>query len=575
MLRPIVRRKIAEDHPLLSDARWHPVLRRVYAGRGIEQGDALELNLARMLPPTALNGLDRACTILMDALDRQKSILIVGDFDADGATGTAVAVRGLRILGAQNVDFRVPHRIRHGYGLSATLVSELAQSPPQVLITVDNGIACVEGVAAAKALACQVIVTDHHLPGANLPAADAIVNPNLQSDSFPSKALAGVGVMFYLLLALRAALRERGDFSIATQPDLSVLLDLVALGTVADLVPLDQNNRVLVAAGLRRIVAGAACPGIAALLTVAGRDHSRIDASDLGFVLGPRINAAGRLEDMRVGILCLLSNTRDEALQWATQLDSINRQRRDVQSDMQDEAERWLAEHHADAGTLPSVLCLFEEQWHSGVVGLVASRMKDRVHRPVLALAPASAQGSELKGSARSIPGVHIRDLLAELHALHPHLMDRFGGHAMAAGISLQRDRLPEFRDALQRIAEQRIDPGCFAAQIDSDGPLDAADITMELASLLRSGGPWGQAFPEPLFDGEFQIDSARLMGSKHLGLRLRCVQSQRPFDAVYFSGYTGTLPSGHWQFAYQPYIDEWRGEQRLRLMIRHAIALD
>ncbi len=574
--RRIVRRALAADHPLLNESRWHPVLRRIYAARGIADAEALDLRLAHLASPTALGGLDGACAILIDAIRTQQSILVVGDFDADGATGTAVALRGLAMLGAERLSFRVPHRFLHGYGLSVALVAELAADPPAVLITVDNGIACIDGVRAARALGCRVIVTDHHLPGSALPDADAIVNPNLLHDAFPSKSLAGVGVMFYLLLALRARLRDANAFeSGRPAPDLSSLLDLVALGTVADLVPLDRNNRVLVAAGLRRINAGVASAGVMALLRVAGRDHTKVDASDLGFVVGPRINAAGRLEDMSIGIQCLLSEHAAQATAWAVQLDAINRERRDVQADMVAEAEQWLALHHANVADLPPALCLFDERWHAGVVGLVASKLKERVHRPVIAFAPAGEGSDEIKGSARSIPGVHIRDLLAEVNALHPGLITRFGGHAMAAGMSLAAADLDRFRAAFNAVAGARIDSSLFDACVLSDGPLAAGDIDFALTDALRTGGPWGQAFPEPLFDGEFDVESARVMGSKHLGLRLRCALSGRPFEAVHFGGYEGALPSGRWQFAYVPQVNEWREEARLQLMIRHAIRLD
>ncbi len=573
--RAIVRREVATDHPLLAATAVHPVLRRVYAARGIESTDALDLRLGGMLGPGALGGLDEACALLVHALDAQQRILVVGDFDCDGATGTAVALRGLRMLGARHVDFRIPDRFIHGYGLSAALVGELAAAPPDLLITVDNGIACLAGVAAAKALGCRVIVTDHHLPGAALPNADAIVNPNLEADRFPSKALAGVGVMFYLLLALRAQLRTLGRFNEGTsEPDLSSLLDLVAVGTVADLVPLDRNNRVLVAAGLRRINAGLASPGIRALVQVGGRKAARVDATDLGFVVGPRINAAGRLEDMRVGILCLIADSERDAMQHASVLDRINRERRALQTQMVDEAESWLARHHAEERDLPLALCLFDETWHAGVIGLVASRMKDKVHRPVFAFAPAAEDSHELKGSARSIAGVHIRDLLAELDASRPGLIGRFGGHAMAAGLTLDRHRLDEFRDGLLQVVARRVDPALLQALVLSDGALAAADIDLALADAIRSGGPWGQAFPEPMFDGAFNIESVRVMAERHLGLRLRCADSGRAFDAVHFGAYSGSQPSGCWHYVFQPFVDEWRGERRLRLMIRHALPL-
>jgi single-stranded-DNA-specific exonuclease len=566
----IVRRVVEAGHPLLAESRWHPVLRRVYAARGIADAAALDLRLAHLAAPSALGGLDAACAILIDAIRGGRSILVVGDFDADGACGSAVALRGLRMLGAERVSFRVPNRFLHGYGLSPALVAELAGDPPDALVTVDNGIACIDGVRAARAIGCRVVVTDHHLPGPVLPDADAIVNPNLQGDAFPSKALAGVGVMFYLLLAMRARMRALGAGQ--GDADLASLLDLVAVGTVADLVPLDRNNRVLVAAGLRRIHAGSASAGVLALLRVAGRDSRKCDAADLGFVVGPRVNAAGRMEDMSLGIRCLLADDAALAEASARELDRINRERRDVQADMVAEAEQWLAVHHADAADLPPVLCLFDPHWHAGVIGLVASKLKERVHRPVLAFAPALEGSTEIKGSARSIAGVHIRDLLAEVAALHPGLIQRFGGHAMAAGLSLAAADFERFRDALVEVAARRIDPVLFDASVLSDGALGAADIDFALAEALRGGGPWGQAFPEPLFDGEFVVESARVMGERHLGLRLRCADSGRPFDAVHFGGFDGDLPRGRWHYAYLPQVDEWRAEARLRLMIRHAI---
>ncbi|PIV35091.1 MAG: single-stranded-DNA-specific exonuclease RecJ [Lysobacterales bacterium CG02_land_8_20_14_3_00_62_12] len=569
----VVRRALPAAAPILNEAALHPVLRRVYAARGITAIEQLDQRLTRLADPVLLGGLDHACALLAAAIVAQQSILIVGDFDADGATGTAVAIRGLGLLGAQRVAFRVPNRAIHGYGLSPALVAELALAPPQLLITVDNGIACHAGVQAALALGCRVIITDHHVPGSQLPAADAVVNPNLPGDGFPSKALAGVGVMFYLLLALRAHLRGSDFFSTERpEPDLSVLLDLVAIGTVADLVPLDFNNRVLVAAGLRRIQAGRAAIGVNAIIRAAGRDPARIDAADLGFVVGPRINAAGRLEDMSIGIHCLLSESAEQAQILAARLDGINAERRGVQAEMVAEAEAWLQHFHPDHAQLPPALCLFDATWHPGVIGLVASRIKDRVHRPTIAFAPAATDGRELRGSARSIPGLHLRDALAAVDARHPGWILKFGGHAMAAGLSLQRQHFDRFAAAFAEVVRERVDPAWLEALLYSDGTLADDDCDLALACALRAGGPWGQGFPEPLFDGEFQIESARLLGTRHLALKLRCCQSARVFEAVHFGAFTGQLPSGRWHYAYQVQVDEWRNQHRLRLLIRQAL---
>ena len=562
---------------ILAEASLPPVLRRIYAARGIDSLEQLEYRLGRLAAPSSLGGLDAACALLVQALRERQSILIVGDFDADGATGTALAVRGLGLLGAERVDFRVPHRFRHGYGLSEALVAELAVDPPDLLITVDSGVACHAGVAAARALGCRVIVTDHHLPGAELPDADAMVNPNLSGDRFPSKALAGVGVVFYLLLALRACLRAQGWFGPGrSEPDLAQLLDLVALGTVADVVPLDFNNRLLISAGLKRIRAGLAQPGIRALLAITNRDPAGIDASDLGFIVAPRLNAAGRLDDMALGIRCLLADHTETAQRAAQQLHAINQERRELQGEMQAVAEAWLQHQHPDSERLPPALVLFEPDWHAGVIGLVAARMKDRSRRAVIAFAPAADGSGQLKGSARSIEGLHIRDLLAELAARNPGLIPRFGGHAMAAGLSLLPDRLPEFRERFTALVAERADPGLFAEVLWSDGELSADERSLSMAEALRQAGPWGQGFEEPRFDGGFAIESARLMGTKHLALDLCCLQSGQRISAVHFGGYQGgALPSGRWQLLYQLMIDDWRDRRRLRLLIRHAIPLD
>jgi single-stranded-DNA-specific exonuclease len=568
-VKPTLRRREVPDVPLLAEAALHPVLARVYAARGVQTRDQLDLRLSRLLTPSALGGLDRACALLREAIAGDARILVVGDFDCDGATGAAVAYRGLRLLGARRVDVRVPNRAVHGYGLTPALVADIvADGVPDLLITVDSGIACVPGVRAAKQAGCRVLVTDHHLPPEVLPEADAIVNPNLRGDGFPSKALAGVGVMFYLLLALRASMREASAFAGRSEPDLSCLLDLVALGTVADLVALDHNNRVLVAAGLKRIRAGLASAGIAALIEVSKRRAGELSATDLGFSIGPRVNAAGRLEDMQIGVACLCCDDPAQAREWAARLDVINAERRGLQQDMVDQAELAVARLHLD-GDLPPVLCLQEPDWHAGVVGLVASKIKERVHRPVFAFAAAGEGSSELKASARSVAGVHLRDLIAELDMREPGLIQRFGGHAMAAGLSLDAADFNRFRTAMTALAAERIDPGVLAAEIWSDGELTVGDIDLALAEALRDGGPWGQAFPEPQFDGRFEIASARVVGERHVAMKLQD-HSGRILDAIAFGAFDGRLPTGRIRAVFQPIVDDWRGERRAKLLLRH-----
>lgn len=568
-MNPRLRRREVPNVPLLAESSLHPVLARIYAARGVVSRDQLDLRLARMLAPAQLGGLDAACALLRDAIERDARILVVGDFDCDGATGAAVAYRGLRMLGARHVDVRVPNRAIHGYGLTTTLVADIvAAGAPDLLVTVDSGIACLPGVLAAKQAGCRVLVTDHHLPPDVLPAADAIVNPNLRGDGFPSKMLAGVGVMFYLLLALRACLREAGAYVGRSEADLSTLLDLVALGTVADLVPLDHNNRVLVAAGLKRIRGGHANAGIAALIDVSKRRAAALTATDLGFSIGPRVNAAGRLEDMRVGVECLCSDDPLAAHALATRLDAINVERRGVQQDMVDQAEAAVA-HLQLGGDLPPVLCLHEPDWHPGVIGLVASKIKERVHRPVFAFAAAGEGSSELKASARSVPGVHLRDLIAELDMREPGLILRFGGHAMAAGLSLDIAQFDRFRAAIAALAAERVDPAVLAAEIWSDGELNSCDINLSLAESLCDGGPWGQAFPEPQFDGEFVVVAARVVGERHVAMRL-ADRAGVAHEAIAFGAYTGTLPAGRVVAVFQPIVDEWRGERRVKLLVRH-----
>ena len=553
----------------------HPVLRRVYAARGVTAAAQVRHRLADLLPPQTLGGLEAAVALLDAAIARDLRICVIGDFDCDGATGTAVAVRGLRMLGARQVSYRVPHRLRHGYGLTPQLVAELGLPAPELLLTVDNGIASLDGVSAARAAGMQVIVTDHHLPGARLPAANAIVNPNLEGDPFPSKALAGVGVVFYLLLALRAHRRVQGAFEPGQEPDLSGLLDLVALGTVADMVVLDRNNRILVAAGLRRMRAGLAQPGLRALMHVAGRAPDRIGSTDLGFALGPRINAAGRLEDMALGIECLLCEDAARALDLAAQLDAINHERRALQDEMLAQAEAAVAHVVAAiaAGAAgEAALCVFEPEWHPGVVGLVAARLKEMLHRPVIAFAPGGDDGL-LRGSARSIPGFHLRDALADVAAMHPGLIVRFGGHAMAAGLSLAPENLDAFRAHFAEVAGARLSPDLLRAVVWSDGGLAPEEFSRELATQLREGGPWGQGFPEPVFDDIFDLAAWRVVGNGHLKMQLRHAGSGTLIDAIQFSGFDGDAPAPRLHLVFQLTTDDFRDRCGVQLVVRHRFA--
>jgi len=567
IVEPVLRRR-----PVPAPGPWPagtpPLLQRIYAARGVLSAEEGELRLARLLAPHRLGGIEAAVECLHAALRREARIVVVGDFDCDGATGTAVAVRGLRMLGARHVDYRVPHRIAHGYGLSPAFVDEvLAPLAPELVLTVDSGIACHAGVAAAKSRGWQVLVTDHHLPGDELPAADAIVNPNLRGDGFPSKALAGVGVVFYLLLALRARLREGGEAG--AEADLASLLDLVAVGTVADLVPLDANNRLLVAAGIRRLRAGQGQAGLRALAELAGRSLPMLTAGDIGFGIGPRINAAGRLEDMGLGIECLLADEPDRAMALARQLDTINRERRERQQQMVEGAEAAALALPTPAGGRDAY-CLFDADWHPGVVGLVASRLKERLHRPVIAFAPADAGSTTLRGSARSIPGVHVRDALADVDARHPGLILRYGGHAMAAGLSLEAAHLDAFREAFDSAVGQRLSDELRAAELWSDGELAPSELTRAHAEALRLGGPWGQGFPEPLFDGEFEVRDWRLVAHHHLKYQLALPGRTATIQAIHFGAAALGPPPPRIRLAYQLELDDYGGRQEVQLLVRH-----
>jgi single-stranded-DNA-specific exonuclease len=561
-----LRRREGKGLPSGWPSSVHPVLQQIYAARGVLEPGQAEHRLARMLSPQLLGGMTQAVDLLVEAIRDDWTILIAGDYDCDGATGTAVAVRGLRLLGAKRVSYAIPNRFVHGYGLSPALVASL-QPTPQLIVTVDNGVASVAGVAAAKARGIRVIVTDHHLPGEQLPACDAMVNPNLVGDAFPSKMLAGVGVMFYLLLALRARLHEQGAF-VGAKPDLSGLLDLVALGTVADLVPLDFNNRVLVEAGLQRIRSGRACAGITALVESGKRSVATLCSSDLGFAVGPRLNAAGRLENMSLGVECLLTDDVAQARRYAEQLSAINLERRDLQASMVAEAEQMVV-GMTDIDAIG--VALYEPSWHAGVVGLVASKLKDRLHRPVIAFAPASEDDSDnLRGSARSIAGFHIRDALAAIDARQPGLIERFGGHAMAAGLSMKTCDYPRFAMAFDAISRELIDAERLQAVLYTDGELPPGAASLTLARQLRHAGPWGQAFPEPLFDNVFECASWKVMGERHLRLQLRDPRDGMLHDAVMFNAYHGQPPPPQLRAAYELTINDWQGRETPRLLLRH-----
>jgi single-stranded-DNA-specific exonuclease len=556
----IVRRAAATLSPDWPES-MHPVLRRVYAARGVASPSELGHRLAGLLAPDGLGNLAHAVDLLATAITNDARIVIAGDYDCDGATGCAVAVRGLRVLGARHVGYVVPDRAIHGYGLTPALVETLYPAP-DLIITVDNGVSSIAGVAAAKARGCSVIVTDHHLPGAMLPDADAIVNPNLPGDAFASKALCGVGVMFYLLLALRARLGKRDEV------DLTPLLDLVALGTVADLVPLDANNRALVEGGLRRIRMGNACAGIAALFEVSSRDSRSATAADLAYAIAPRINAAGRLEDMTIGVECLLSDDATRARELAGALHDINAQRRDLQTSMVEDALARLGDVHAGERVGVS---LFDPAWHHGVVGLVAAKVKERWHRPVVAFAPAG-EGDELRGSARSVPGFHIRDALAEVDARCSGMIVRFGGHAMAAGLTLTLAHFARFAEVFDAVVRERIAPDALQPVMASDGELSPEEFVIELARQLRVAGPWGQGFPAPLFDNLFECVECKPMGSDgtHRRLRLRDPRDGREHEAVWFNA-GGELAIGvPVRVAFELTINDWRGRESLRLLVRH-----
>jgi len=554
--------------------RLHPVLQRVYSARGVRSEAELDQSLVRLLPVGTLEGIPAAAELL--CTHRLGRVLVVGDFDADGATSCALVVRALRGCGFAHVEFLVPNRFEFGYGLTPEIVALAATRSPSLIVTVDNGISSHAGVAAARARGIDVLITDHHLPAASLPDANVIVNPNLAGSRFASRCLAGVGVAFYVMAALRRTL-ERAGLTNPSMPGVAELLDLVALGTVADVVPLDANNRVLVAQGLRRIRAGRCVPGIRALLALAERSSTDLTAADLAFGVAPRLNAAGRIDDMTIGVRCLLADEEASAHALAVRLDELNEERRSIEARMQQEAlaaVRQLEGSVTGATVQRSGVCLFHESWHQGVVGLVASRVKERVRCPVIAFAAADA--ASLRGSARSIAGIHIRDVLDSIATLHPGLIHRFGGHAMAAGLTLERARLDEFARAFDAEVARWL-PGAGARDaVETDGELSVEEIALPTAEALRAGGPWGQGFPEPSFDGLFSVRSARVIGDRHLKMWVELPRSGRSFDAIAFNqladGAPFTPPEGDMQLVYRLEVNEYQGERRLQLLIDHLL---
>ncbi len=554
----------------LENAALPDILKRIYAGRGITDPAELTLTLDQLLPPTRLSGIGEAADLLADAIEGEARVLIVGDFDADGATSCAMAVSVLQQMGLREVAYLVPNRFEFGYGLTPEIVEMAAAQMPDLIVTVDNGISSIEGVSAAQAMGISVLITDHHLPGQVLPTADVIVNPNQPGCPFPSKALAGVGVMFYVLSALRAALRSRGWFNAEgiEEPNLGDALDLVALGTVADVVPLDRNNRILVAAGLARIRSGRARPGIEALFEVAGRDHHSASASDLGFIVGPRLNAAGRLDDMSIGIECLLAESSAAARGFAEKLHQLNRERRDIEQSMQEDALTQLQTLELETTELPFAMTLYDPSWHQGVIGILASRIRERIHRPTLVFADAGE--GLLKGSGRSITGLHLRDVLDQVATRHPGLLTKFGGHAMAAGLTLAKDDLERFRQALEDTVADALDHTPPEQTEESDGGLAPGDFGLPLADELSRGGPWGQHFPEPLFDGQFDVRSHRIVGEKHLKLTL-------DVEGVEIAGIAFNIDVEEWLAAplremgalYRLDVNEYRGERSAQLVIQ------
>jgi single-stranded-DNA-specific exonuclease len=561
---PVRIRRVAGDAGPVQDLG--ALLRRLYASRG--DPESPPAGLGELLPGAAMLGIERASALLADCIDGRGRIVVVGDFDADGATGSAVAILGLRALGAVAVEHLTPSRFKHGYGLSPAVVDAAVACKPDLLITVDNGIGSIAGVEHAAARGIPVLVTDHHLPGARLPEAAAIVNPNQPGCLFPSKHIAGVGVLFYLLAATRAELRRRGRFAAGQEPNLAQLLDLVALGTVADVVTLDRNNRILVEQGLRRIRAGRCRPGLRALLEIAGCRLERVTARDLGFAAGPRLNAAGRLDDMSLGVECLVTDDPVRAMHLARQLHGLNGERRDIEFTMRDQAEALVERLAAEGGELPAALCLCGDDWHQGVIGIVAARVRERWHRPVIAFADGG--GGMLRGSARSVDGLHIRDLIDAVDKRHPGLIERFGGHAMAAGLTVARDALDAFRATFVEEIQRELGTAPPVRELLSDGELPAPMLNLDTAETLRLAGPWGKGFAEPLFDGVFDVGEVRIAAERHLKLRIRASDG-RPIEAIGFNLAEQRGAVGQrMHLAYRLDVNDYRGLRAPQLIVEH-----
>lgn len=570
-IEPTLRRRVAKAIALPESL--DPLLRQIYANRGITSETQLERSLKGLLHYQDLNGIDVAISLLVEALKLQSRIVIVGDFDADGATSTALAIKALRQMGFQQVSYHIPNRFDDGYGLSPQVVHDVAKKGVDLIITVDNGISSFEGVDVAHEYGIRVLVTDHHLPGHSLPQADAIINPNLADCAFLSKSLAGVGVTFYLMTALRAELEKQGWFTTQglARPNMADYLDLVALGTVADVVPLDENNRIFVYEGLRRIRAGRCCAGIKALTEVSRKTLSQLVSSDLGFALGPRLNAAGRLDDMSVGVALLLTNDIGVAREIANELDGLNQTRREIEAGMQEEASTIFRQFITTQDDLPNGLAIYHPQWHQGVVGILASRIKEKLHRPVIAFAP-SGDGL-LKGSGRSIHGVHLRDALERLNTLNPGLMVKFGGHAMAAGLSLEEEKFPLFQRHFSALMAELVSAEQLQGVILTDGELSDSQLSLPIAEMLREAGPWGQAFPEPLFDGKFTLLQQRIVGSKHLKMMLQPINSHVMIDAIAFNVDVNIWPDNSIktvELAYRLDVNEFRGQRNAQLLVEH-----
>ncbi|MGH1441059.1 MAG: single-stranded-DNA-specific exonuclease RecJ [Cellvibrionaceae bacterium] len=557
-----------------SEHSLPPLLNRILSSRGVTSETEIQYKLGLLEKPSSLKGVDRAVDLLVAALQNQERLLIVGDFDADGATSCALSILVLRAMGFHSVDFLVPNRFEYGYGLTPEIVDVALESKPDIIITVDNGIASIDGVAHANTQGIKVIVTDHHLQGEVLPEAEAIINPNQKACVFPSKNLAGVGVIFYLLSALRAKLRERNwfDDNKIKEPNMADYLDLVALGTVADVVPLDHNNRILVHQGIQRVRAGKTRPGILALLQVAGKNYQKLTSQDFGFIIGPRLNAAGRLDDISIGIQCLLTDNIDLARELASELDGLNRDRRAIESSMQKEALDSLEALSLDESDLPWGLCLYQESWHQGVVGILASRIKDKIHRPVIAFA--KVDDSTIKGSARSIAGLHIRDVLDRIATQNPQVLQKFGGHAMAAGLTLSVDNFTAFSSLFDQVVRDELDHEQLQETILTDGELESHDFDLGIAHGLQQAGPWGQGFPEPLFDGEFLVVNQRLVGEKHLKLTLALPEKpQQLIDGIAFNINVEEWPAHEIErvrLVYQLSVNEFRGKETLQLIVRY-----